>query len=136
MSNTRTSSRYQSAPPHPQQSLHSTGEQEFYSQADTLLILAVFSLQGWRFCRAYSELFCRHSGSGTTGWLIVFWKASCCSCIRIRLACCRSASRSSAVCRLQRECKVCEGEQAAAGEQDGWIDLQVSCLSGVNIDNN
>lgn len=74
-----------------------------YSQADTLLILAVFSVQGCRFCRANRELFCRHSGSGVTGWLMVFWKASCCSCMRIRLACCRSASRSSAVCRLQRQ---------------------------------
>lgn len=72
-----------------------------YSQTDTLLILAVFSVQGCRFCRANNELFCRHSGSGVTGWLMVFWKASCCSCMRIRLACCRSASRSSAVWRLQ-----------------------------------
>lgn len=71
-----------------------------YSQADTLLILPVFSVHGCRFCRANRELFCRQSGSGVTGWLMVFWKASCCSCIRIRFACCRSASRSSAVCRL------------------------------------
>ncbi|TNN48791.1 hypothetical protein EYF80_041030 [Liparis tanakae] len=68
-----------------------------YSQADTPLILPVFSVHGCRFCRANSELFCRHSGSGVSGWLMVFWKASCCSCMRIRLACCRSASRSSAV---------------------------------------
>lgn len=74
-----------------------------YSQVDTLLILAVFSVQGCRFCSANRELFCRHSGSGVTGWLMVFWKASCCSCMRILLACCRSASRSSAVCRLQRQ---------------------------------
>lgn len=74
-----------------------------HSQEDTLLILAVFSLQGCRFCKANRELFCKHSGSGVTGWLMVFWKASCCSCMRILLACCRSASRSSAVCRLQRQ---------------------------------
>lgn len=74
-----------------------------HSQEDTLLILAVFSLQGCRFCKANSELFCKHSGSGVTGWLMVFWKASCCSCMRILLACCRSASRSSAVCRLQQQ---------------------------------
>lgn len=76
-----------------------------YSQVDTLLILVVFSVQGCRFCRANKEVFCRHRGSGVTGWLIVFWNASCCSCIRMRLACCRSASRSSAVCRLNT-CKV------------------------------
>ena len=42
-------------------------------------------------------------GSGTSccrGWLSVFWKASCCSCSISLLACCRSASRSSAVCLL------------------------------------
>lgn len=73
-----------------------------YSQADTLLIFAVFSVQGWRFWSANKELLCRQMGSGVTGWFIVFWKASCWSCIKIRFACCRSASLSSAVCRLDR----------------------------------
>lgn len=75
-------------------------QMSLHSQVVTLLILEVFSVQGCRFCRANRDVFWRHRGSGVSGWLIVFWKASCCSCIRMRLACCRSASRSSAVCRL------------------------------------
>lgn len=58
------------------------------------------SSQGCRFCRAKSEELCRQSGSGWMESLRLFWKASCCSCSMSRLACCRSASRSSAVCRL------------------------------------
>lgn len=59
------------------------------------------SAQGCRFCRAYKEELCRQSGSGCSGWLSVFWKASCWSCSISRLACCRSASLSSAVCLLR-----------------------------------
>lgn len=58
------------------------------------------SSQGCRFCRAKSDELCRQSGSGWMESLRLFWKASCCSCSMSRLACCRSASRSSAVCRL------------------------------------
>lgn len=58
------------------------------------------SSQGCRFCRAKSDELCRQSGSGWMESLRLFWKASCCSCSMSRLACCRSASLSSAVCRL------------------------------------
>lgn len=75
-----------------------------YSQAEatvvTLVILVESSDQGWRFCRAKREELWTQMGSAWMGWLMVFWKASCCSCIRMRFACCRSASRSSAVCLL------------------------------------
>lgn len=64
--------------------------------------LALSSSQGCRFCRAKSDELCRQSGSGWMESLRLFWKASCCSCSMSRLACCRSASRSSAVCRLHR----------------------------------
>lgn len=63
-------------------------------------ILALSSSQGCRFCSANSDELCRHSGSGWIDSFSDFWKASCCSCSINRLACCRSASRSSAVCRL------------------------------------
>lgn len=75
-----------------------------YSQAEatvvTLVILVESSDQGWRFCRAKREELWTQMGSAWMGWLMVFWKASCCSCMRMRFACCRSASRSSAVCLL------------------------------------
>lgn len=78
-----------------------------HSQAEatdvTLVILVESSDHGCRFCRAKSEELCTHSGSAGSGWARLFWKASCCSCKRIRFACCLSASRSSAVCRLQWE---------------------------------
>lgn len=64
--------------------------------------LELSSSQGCRFCRAKSDELCRQSGSGCIESLRLFWKASCCSCSMSRLACCRSASRSSAVCRLHR----------------------------------
>lgn len=64
--------------------------------------LELSSSQGCRFCRAKSDELCRQSGSGWMESLRLFWKASCCSCSMSRLACCRSASRSSAVCRLHR----------------------------------
>ena len=58
--------------------------------------------QGCRFCRANREELWMQSGSDGTESLRDFWKASCWSCIISRLACCRSASRSSAVCRLAK----------------------------------
>lgn len=64
--------------------------------------LELSSSQGCRFCKAKSDELCRQSGSGWIESLRLFWKASCCSCSMSRLACCRSASRSSAVCRLHR----------------------------------
>lgn len=64
--------------------------------------LELSSSQGCRFCRANSDELCRQRGSGWMESLRLFWKASCCSCSMSRLACCRSASRSSAVCRLHR----------------------------------
>lgn len=77
-----------------------------HSQADatdvTLVILVESSDHGCRFCRAKSEELCTHSGSAGNGCARLFWKASCCSCRRMRFACCLSASRSSAVCRLHR----------------------------------
>lgn len=66
----------------------------------TLVILVESSDQGWRFWRAKREELWTQMGSAWMGWLMVFWKASCCSCMRMRFACCRSASRSSAVCLL------------------------------------
>lgn len=66
-------------------------------------ILALSSSHGCRFCSANSDELCRHSGSGWIDSFRDFWKASCCSCSISRLACCRSASRSSAVCRLPRD---------------------------------
>lgn len=78
-----------------------------HSQAEatdvTLVILVESSDHGCRFCRAKSEELCTHSGSAGSGWARLFWKASCCSCRRMRFACCLSASRSSAVCRLRGE---------------------------------
>lgn len=75
-----------------------------YSQAEatvvTLVILVESSDQGWRFWRAKREELWTQMGSAWMGWLMVFWKASCCNCMRMRFACCRSASRSSAVCLL------------------------------------
>lgn len=77
-----------------------------HSQAEatdvTLVILVESSDHGCRFCRAKSEELCTHSGSAGKGCARLFWKASCCSCRRMRFACCLSASRSSAVCRLHR----------------------------------
>lgn len=77
-----------------------------HSQADatdvTLVILVESSDQGCRFCRAKSDELCTQSGSAGSGCARLFWKASCCSCRRMRFACCLSASRSSAVCRLHR----------------------------------
>lgn len=88
-----------------------TGGWQSYSQAEatvvTLVILVESSDQGWRFWRAKREELWTQMGSAWMGWLIVFWKASCCSCMRMRFACCRSASRSSAVCLL--------GESAVSG---------------------
>jgi len=59
--------------------------------------------QGCRFCRANSEELWMQSGSDGTESLKDFWKASCWSWIISRLACWRSASLSSAVCRLTGE---------------------------------
>lgn len=78
-----------------------------HSQADatdvTLVILVESSDHGCRFCRAKSDELCTHRGSAGSGCARLFWKASCCNCRRMRFACCLSASRSSAVCRLHRE---------------------------------
>lgn len=75
---------------------------------------------GCRFCRANREELCMHSGSLDTDSPRDFWRASACSWSSIRLACCRSASLSSAVCLLgnrqegtrmseKNECWVCFG---------------------------
>lgn len=81
------------------------GAGQAHSQAEatdvTLVILVESSDQGCRFCRAKSEELCTQSGSAGSGCARLFWKASCCSCRRMRFACCLSASRSSAVCRLR-----------------------------------
>lgn len=84
--------------------VRATGGCHTYSQAEatvvTLVILVESSDQGWRFWRAKREELWTQMGSAWMGWLMVFWKASCCNCMRMRFACCRSASRSSAVCLL------------------------------------
>lgn len=59
--------------------------------------------QGCRFCRANSDELWMQSGSDGTESVKDFWKASCWSWIMSRLACWRSASLSSAVCRLTWE---------------------------------
>lgn len=58
------------------------------------------SAQGCRFCSAKSDELCRHSGSGGSGGRSGRGSASCCRCRSSRPARCRSASRSSAVWRL------------------------------------
>lgn len=73
-----------------------------YTREVTAGTLELSSSQGCRFCSAKSDELCRQSGSGWMESLRLFWKASCCSWSMSRLACCRSASRSSAVCRLHR----------------------------------
>lgn len=90
----------------------------------TLVILVESSDHGCRFCRAKSDELCTHRGSAGSGCARLFWKASCCSCRRMRFACCLSASRSSAVCRLPREQAViqCEhqpGSDACADSPGG-----------------
>lgn len=64
---------------------------------------SLFSAQGWRFCRAYKEELCEHSGSKPADSLRDLWRASACSCRISRLACWRSASLSSAVCLLREQ---------------------------------
>lgn len=61
------------------------------------------------------------SGSWGSGWLRLFWKASCCRCSIKRLACWRSASRSSAVCLLQHTQPVwhCRAASDPPGVGDG-----------------
>lgn len=59
-----------------------------------------FSAQGCRFCRAKSEALCIQRGSCCSGCPRLFGKGSGWRCSINRLACWRSASRSSAVCRL------------------------------------
>lgn len=82
-------------------------ELQAHSQAEatdvTLVILVESSDHGCRFCRAKSDELWTHRGSAGKGCARLFWKASCCSCRRMRFACCLSASRSSAVCRLHWE---------------------------------
>lgn len=91
-----------------------------HSQADatdvTLVILVESSDHGCRFCRAKSEELCTQSGSAGSGCARLFWKASCCSCRRMRFACCLSASRSSAVCRLHRGQAVTDASGALPGD--------------------
>lgn len=72
-----------------------------HTRAGTRPIFAASSeAHGCRFCRANREELWMQSGSDGTESLKDFWKASCCSWIISRLACWRSASLSSAVCRL------------------------------------
>ena len=66
-------------------------------------LYSLSSAQGCRFCRAYREELWAHSGSDTADSPRDFWRADCCSCRMSRLACWRSASRSSAVCLLKED---------------------------------
>ena len=77
----------------------------YWSQCRELGLYSRSSAQGCRFCSAYREELCAHSGSVTADSPRDFWRADCCSCRMSRLACWRSASLSSAVCLLE------EGEE-------------------------
>lgn len=104
-----------------------------HSQADatdvTLVILVESSDHGCRFCRAKSEELCTHSGSAGKGCARLFWKASCCSCRRMRFACCLSASRSSAVCRLHRGQAVTDVTDASSALPGNSLDEHCSLHS-------
>lgn len=68
------------------------------------------SAQGCRFCSAKRDELCRQSGSGGSGGRSGRGSASCCRCRSSRPARCRSASRSSAVWRLDgRRYRIGEG---------------------------
>lgn len=80
-----------------------------------------FSAQGCRFCRAKSEALCKQRGSCCSGCPRLFGKGSDWRCSINRLACWRSASRSSAVCRLLERPERRQRLKARTSRRRSWL---------------